>query len=103
MSDIVLLRDIPDGLRGVVALWTGCVSGSLRDDEFVDRLAAAGFDQATVEVTRTFGRDQLQSWAIDPGVLPADLTVSEAVAALEGAFASAFVRAVKPVVGSPVK
>lgn len=101
VSDIVLLRDIPDGLRGVVALWTGCVSGSLRDDEFVDRLAAAGFDQATVEVTRTIGRDQLQSWAIDPGVLPADLTVSEAVAALEGAFASAFVRAVKPVIGSP--
>ncbi len=98
VSDIVLLRDIPEALRGVVALWTGCVSGSLRDTEFVAKLQAAGFADASVEVTRRYRRADLESMAdqLDASRLPAGLSLAEVVHALDGAFAGAFVRAVKP-------
>lgn len=99
VSDIVLLRDIPDELRGVVGLWTGCISGALGDDEFVDKLTAAGFEDASVEVTRRYTREDLESMAevTDVAELPEGMSLPALVDALDGAFASAFVRATKPV------
>lgn len=98
VSDIVLLRPVPDGLRGVIALWTGCISGALRDEDYVAKLGAAGFEAAGVEVTRRYERSDLEAMAgrLDPAQLPEGLTLAEAVDALDGAFASAFVRATKP-------
>lgn len=98
VSDIVLLRDIPDELRGVVRLWTGCISGALRDEEFLAKLAAAGFEDASVEVTRRYTRDDLEAMAevTDIAELPDGMSLPELVDALDGAFASAFVRARKP-------
>ncbi len=98
VSDIVLLRDIPDGLRGVVSLWTGCISGALRDADYLAKLGAAGFEDAGIEVTRRYERSELEAMSdqIDAAQLPEGLTLTEAVDALDGAFASAFVRAAKP-------
>ena len=98
VSDIVALREIPDALRGTVALWTGCVSGALLDTDYIARLGGAGFEDAAVEVTRRYDRDQLEQMAgmVDPDRLPAGMTRDDVVAALDGAFASAFVRATKP-------
>jgi SAM-dependent methyltransferase len=98
VSDIVLLRDIPEQLRGVVRLWTGCISGALRDDEYVAKLTAAGFADAGDEVTRHYSRDDLEVMAevTDVAELPDGMALPELVDALDGAFASAFVRARKP-------
>ena len=98
VSDIVLLREIPERLRGVVRLWTGCISGALHEDEFVDKLGAAGFEDASVEVTRRYTREDLEAMAevTDAAELPEGMSLDELVAALDGAFASAFIRARKP-------
>lgn len=98
VADIVLLRDIPDALRGVVALWTGCVSGALRDADYLAKLTAAGFANAGVQVTRRYERSDLEELAasLDATQLPAGMSLGGAVTALDGAFASAFVRATKP-------
>lgn len=98
VSDIVLLRDIPEALRGVMALWTGCISGALRDSDYIARLRAAGFEDPSIQITRTYRRGELDELAgsLDPTMLPADMTMAEAVDALDGAFASGFVRASMP-------
>lgn len=97
VSDIVLLREIPDELRGVVGLWTGCISGSLLDSEYLAKLSAAGFADASVEVTRTYDRDELRDLAdmIGADQLPAGWTLEDVIGELDGAFASAFIRARK--------
>ena len=97
VSDIVLLRDIPDALADVVALWTGCISGALRDADYLAKLAGAGFTGAGVEVTRLYDRAELEELAesVDPSHLPAGMSAGDVVAALHGALASAFVRASK--------
>lgn len=96
VSDIVLLRDIPDALREIVGLWTGCVSGALLDSDYLAKLTGAGFTDASVEVTRTFDRDELQRMSDMVGDdLPGGWTLDTIIDALEGAFASAFVRARK--------
>lgn len=98
VSDIVLLRDIPDELRRVVRLWTGCISGALRDEEFIAKLTQAGFEDASLEVTRAYTREDLESMAevADLASLPERMSRADLVDALDGAFASAFVRARKP-------
>lgn len=99
VSDIVLLRQIPDHLREVMALWTGCISGSLLDADYVSKLQAAGFEDASVEVTRRYTTTDLEAMTdqLDLSQLPSGTTPDEAIAALDGAFASAFIRASKPV------
>lgn len=98
VSDIVLLREIPEDLRDVLALWTGCISGSLLDRDYVAKLGAAGFVNAAVEVTRRYDTAALEAMAdmLDPTHLPAGMSLADAVEALDGAFASAFIRATKP-------
>jgi hypothetical protein len=98
VSDIVLLRPLPAELMGLVGLWTGCIAGALVDSEYTERLTAAGFADASVEVTRNYRRDELEDLAAELTAenLPRGLDVTAAVDALDGAFASAFIRAVKP-------
>lgn len=98
VSDIVLLREIPERLRGVMALWTGCITGSLLDADYVTRLEGAGFVDASVEVTRSYDAPALEDLAgqLDDTQLPKGMTLPEALKALDGAFASAFIRATKP-------
>ena len=97
VSDIVLLRPIPEELRAVAGLWTGCVSGSLLDTEYVETLTSAGFSDASVEVTRTFDHADLQQRAALGGAdqLPAGWDMDRVVETLDGAFTSAFIRARK--------
>ena len=97
VADVVLLRGIPDALRGIVGLWTGCISGALLDTDYVERLTAVGFTDASVEITRTYGRDDLHRLSGLVGdQLPHGWTLEQVVDALDGSFASAFVRASKP-------
>jgi arsenite methyltransferase len=98
VSDVVLLRPLPGPARGAMALWTGCVAGALLDTDYVAKLVAAGFVDAAVEVTRPFGRADLLDMVADlrPEDVPADLDRQAVVDAMDGAVASAFVRATKP-------
>jgi SAM-dependent methyltransferase len=95
VSDIVLLRPLPPEWVSVVGLWTGCISGALLDTDYVARLAAAGFRNPTVQVTRTYTDDDLVDMAGGFGALPGGAGAEEAIAVLHGAFASAFIRADK--------
>lgn len=79
-------------------LWTGCVAGALRDTDYLAKLSAAGFDDAGVEVTRRYSRRDLLDLvaALPPEDIPADLDIDAVIDAMDGAVASAFVRAAKP-------
>ncbi len=98
ISDIVVLRPLPEPARRAMALWTGCVAGALLDTDYQRRLTAAGFVDAQVEVTRSFDHDDLASIAatLTQQDIPAGIDVDATIAALDGAVASAFVRARKP-------
>ena len=90
VSDIVALRELPSELRRSMELWAGCLAGALEDTEFVRLLEDAGFAAAAVEVTRRYtaadAADAMAQAGID------SVRASE----VDGALASAFVRAVKP-------
>ena len=94
VSDIIFRGEMPEGLRRNLELWAGCVAGALKEEEYVGKLKAAGFQNIGVEVTRVWKEEDLQG-----------TEVAEAVACLAAeareqallSFVSAFIRAQKPV------
>jgi SAM-dependent methyltransferase len=91
VSDVVVRGEVPPAIRRSVELWAGCIAGALSDRDYLDKLAAAGFEGAAIEVTRVYS-------VADAGeLLAAQGAEFEALAAsVDGKFVSAFVRAVKP-------
>ncbi len=98
VSDIVLLRPLEPALASIVALWTGCIAGALLDSEYVSKLTSVGFTDTSVQITRGYDRSDIETLAaqLSPADIPAGMDIDEAIDSLDGAFASAFIRAVKP-------
>ena len=69
ISDIVSDQDIPDELAADDELWSGCISGAYREDDFVDAFVAAGFHGV-----RILKRDE-EPWQIVAGISFRSVTV----------------------------
>lgn len=48
VSDIVLLKKLPESVRKSVAAYTACVSGALMKDDYLRKIKAAGFERVQV-------------------------------------------------------
>jgi SAM-dependent methyltransferase len=93
VSDVVVREGLPAPVRASMPLWTGCVAGALEEREFLALLAEVGFEDAALEPTRVYTRDDAAALLQGAGL---DVSLADAVA---GRIASAFVRARKP--GAP--
>lgn len=94
ISDIVRTREVDPDLCRSPELWVGCVAGALEVTDYRRRLAAAGFVDIEVEPTRVFGRADAGAFLAQAGF------DSDAVAGVDGAFMSAFIRARRPAAGA---
>lgn len=88
VSDVVIRGDVPDEVRQSMELWVGCVAGALKETEYSAKLAAAGFEQVSIEPTRVYSVEDARQFLGD------DLAAM--AAQMDGKVMSAFVRAVKP-------
>ena len=91
VSDIVTRGEIREDIRRNALLWAGCVAGALDEKDYRAKLAAAGFEQITIEPTRVYSLEDSRKSFQGSG-LDLDAIASE----VEGKFISGFVRAVKP-------
>jgi arsenite methyltransferase len=92
VSDVVVTGEVPAAVRKNVELWIGCIAGALRDTEYTDKLAGAGFDQIGIEPTRIYDLEDARQFLAGQGI-----DVDTIAPQIEGRFMSAFVRARKPV------
>ncbi|HVZ48806.1 MAG TPA: arsenite methyltransferase [Gemmatimonadaceae bacterium] len=90
VSDVIVRDGLPEPVRRSMALWTGCVGGALEEGEFLALLREAGFEQATIEPTREYTREDAMALIDGTGL---DASLAEAV---HGRIFSGFVRATKP-------
>jgi arsenite methyltransferase len=95
VSDMILLRPLPEPAQRAMALWTGCIGGALLDTDYQARLGRAGFADVTIEVTRTLGRSDLAEMAagLPADSFPAGTDVETLLDEMTDAIASAFIRA----------
>ena len=91
VSDVVTRGEIAPEIRKNILLWVGCVAGALEENEYREKLAAAGFQQIDIEPTRIYRVEDARDFLSAEGV-DVDAMARQA----DGKFMSAFVRAAKP-------
>jgi arsenite methyltransferase len=91
VSDVVTRGEVPESVRGDMLLWVGCIAGALRDNEYVAKLAKAGFEAISIEATRVYNIEDARVFLTDKGV-----DVDAIAPQVEGKFISGSIRAVKP-------
>jgi arsenite methyltransferase len=91
VSDVVVRGEVPAQVKKSMELWVGCIAGALQENEYRAKLAQAGFDAITFEVTRTYGIDDARAFLTAEGI-----DVDEIAPLLQDKFVSAFIRANKP-------
>ncbi len=93
VSDMVLLRPLPDGVQAAVEAWVGCVAGASLVDDLRAMLDDAGLtgvrlvSKPVYVATLTAGGDQLYgeiASALPPGTTPADFVTSMDISAVRG-------------------
>ena len=91
ISDVVVRGAVPQEIKRSIELWCGCVAGALKDTEYQEKLANAGFESIEIEPTRVYNIEDARSFLSGAGI-----DVDAIAPQIEGKFISAFVRAVKP-------
>jgi arsenite methyltransferase len=91
VSDIVTHGSVPPEVRQHVLLWVGCVAGALEDTEYEAKLAAAGFEDISIEPTRVYDVEDAREFLSDK-----DIDIDALAPLVSGKFMSGFIRAVKP-------
>jgi arsenite methyltransferase len=91
ISDVLVRGEVPAEIRKNMELWVGCVAGALSDDDYRQKLAAAGFESIDIEPTRVYKIDDAREFLRAAGI-DADAIAPK----VHDKFISAFVRARKP-------
>jgi ubiquinone/menaquinone biosynthesis C-methylase UbiE len=91
VSDVVTRGEMLPEVRKNLLLWVGCVAGSLEENDYRAKLAAAGFAQIELEPTRVYNVDDAREFLAGQNI-----DVDAIAPQVDGRIMSAFVRAVKP-------
>jgi ubiquinone/menaquinone biosynthesis C-methylase UbiE len=91
VSDVVTLGEVPAEIRQKILLWVGCIAGALDQNDYLNKLSAAGFENAAVEPTRIYRVEDAREFLSGQG-----LDVDALAPQVDGKFMSAFIRASKP-------
>jgi ubiquinone/menaquinone biosynthesis C-methylase UbiE len=59
VSDIVLLKELPEEIRNSVAAYIGCVAGAVTKKEYLEAIQATGFEETRVLSEATFPTELL--------------------------------------------
>jgi SAM-dependent methyltransferase len=96
VSDLILLKELPDSIRNSVSAYVGCLSGAMFRDAYLDAIREAGFRDVEIADETAFPIDLM---ANDPTaqVVMEDLEITEEIVAqIAHSVASIKVSAVKP-------
>jgi arsenite methyltransferase len=97
VSDIVLLKELPDAIRASASAYVGCISGAMMKDDYLAAITGAGFSDVEIAGETRFPLDMAPN---DPTVaaISKDFSIGpEDLARAAGSVLSIRVQAAKPV------
>ncbi len=92
VSDVVTRGEMLPEIRQSVLAWVGCIAGALEENDYRNKLVAAGFEQIDIEPTRIYRAEDAREFLAGQGI-----DVDAIAPQVDGKFLSAFIRAAKPV------
>jgi SAM-dependent methyltransferase len=91
VSDVVIRGEVPSEVRRNMELWVGCVAGALTEQQYLESLESAGFEEIGIEPTRIYEFEDAKAFLTGSGVDTETLARE-----VSGCIMGAFVRARKP-------
>jgi len=91
VSDVVTRGEMLPEIRQSVLAWVGCIAGALEENDYRNKLVAAGFDKIEIEPTRIYRTEDAREFLTGQGI-----NVDAIAPQVDGKFLSAFIRAGKP-------
>jgi len=61
VSDIVLLKELPDTIRNSIEAYVGCVSGAVMKDKYIEDIREAGFKEVRIIDETSFPYESLEN------------------------------------------
>lgn len=61
ISDIVLLKELPDFIKNSIEAYVGCVSGAVLKDEYIEAIKEAGFEQVKIVDESSYPDDYIDN------------------------------------------
>ena len=62
VSDIVLLKDLPEQMKSDLGAWSECVSGAVSEKKYMRAMSDAGFEKIKVEERAVYTHEQLSDY-----------------------------------------
>lgn len=91
VSDVVVRGSVPEEVRKSMLLWVGCIAGALEENDYLAKLAEAGFEAVSIEPTREYDVEDARKSLTEAGI-----DVDAIAPEVHKKFFSAFIRANKP-------
>jgi SAM-dependent methyltransferase len=93
VSDVIVRGgDVPADVRRSMELWVGCIAGALEEQDYAAKLRLAGFADVEIDVWRAYNVEDARAFLTESG-----LDVDRIAPLVKDRFASAFIRARKPI------
>ena len=97
VSDIVLLRSLPDFVMISVAAYVGCISGAAMKESYLEAIKSAGFNEVTVIEESLFPLDCMVDDLTGQSIAQNLKEKAEEIKKVEDSVASIKVRGIKPI------
>ena len=93
IADVVTMKDIPDSVRQKASMWSSCLGGTLKVEEYESILKKVGFEKVSIEPVQVYTKDLITGMAACSCFEPLidDVNLDD----VDGAFASAYIKALK--------
>ena len=96
VSDLVLLKKLPDFIKESVEAYVGCVAGALKKDEYLEDIKRAGFEKVIVVDETTYPLDLLLDDETTKGIVEDFKITPEQAKDIVASVASIKVQGFKP-------
>lgn len=96
ISDIVLVGELPESVKGSIEAYVGCIAGAARKEDYVAAVASAGFADVAIVAETPFPVDVLASDPCAQAVIEKRPIGPEALREIAGAVLSIGVRGTRP-------
>ncbi len=96
VSDIVLLKELPEFIRNSIAAYVGCISGALLKAKYLDTITGAGFQQVEVLEEAIFPIDHMANDPTAQAIIKKLNLPEEEIRDTANSVASIKVRGIKP-------
>ncbi|MDF2673461.1 MAG: arsenite S-adenosylmethyltransferase [Clostridiales bacterium] len=93
IADVVILKDVPQDIKQNMEMWVGCIAGALPTQEYIQILKKVGFKDVEILPVNVYTKEIIESIVNEKKLN--DLYENMDKNMIDGAFAGAYVKAIK--------